>query len=64
VLPEGVWKKSQILLYDLKGRLIMRRSVPAGANQIELSLREQAAGLYLLRLQSEGQYWQEKVWKQ
>ncbi|MEL7530500.1 MAG: S8 family serine peptidase [Bacteroidota bacterium] len=64
VLPEGIWKGSELLLYDLNGRLIMRRSVPAGERQIELSLAEQANGLYLVRLQSEGQYWQEKVWKQ
>ncbi|MFK7923032.1 MAG: S8 family serine peptidase, partial [Bacteroidia bacterium] len=62
--PEGVWKESQLSLYDLNGRLIWRRSVPAGQNQIELSLAEQANGLYLLALQSEGRRWQEKVWKQ
>ncbi len=64
VLPEGVWKGAEITIYDLSGRQVIRQSVPAGEKQIALSLAAQAKGLYLVRLQSEGQHWQEKIWKQ
>ncbi|MEM6347508.1 MAG: S8 family serine peptidase [Bacteroidota bacterium] len=64
VLPEGVWKGAEITIYDLSGRQVIRKSVPAGEKQITLSLAPQAKGLYLVRLQSEGQHWQEKIWKQ
>jgi len=40
----------QLEVYDLTGRVLMRQGVPAGQQEVRLSLKKLARGTYLLRL--------------
>ena len=55
-------KNAQIIIMDMQGRMIHQRN--ANGNMLQFDLSREAAGMYILRIQDEGETFTAKVLKQ
>lgn len=59
------WNNSiQFSLFSIQGQKLLQKTIPIGTTQTTISTKDLAAGVYFIRLETNGQYYSQKIIKQ